>query len=95
MTIKELKEDLNKLSSEYDNFRVEFSNKWDSFNKHSGYLFRIDTPIVGSIMDDTAKEYLFLGKEAMECFVKNIQAAVSINGNKGKDSKKARNRKRK
>jgi len=93
MTIKELKEDLSKLPEKYDDFHVEFSDKWGPFSKDSEYVFRLDSPVVGTVMDYDSKEYLFLGEDAMKYFLKNIHKVKPTKGDKWKDSKKSRSKK--
>jgi len=96
MTIKELKDDLNKLSPEYDNFHVEFSDKWAPLSsKDTDYVFRIDSPVVGLMVDYPSKEYLLLGNDAMTYYMKNIHKVIPTKGDKWKDSKKSRSKKSK
>lgn len=95
MTIKELKDDLNKLAPEYDNFHVEFSDKWGPVSKNSDCVFRIDSPVVGLMMDYTSKEYLLLGSDSMIYYMKNIHKVIPTKGDKWKDSKNSRSKKSK
>jgi hypothetical protein len=93
MTIKELRDDLNKVPTAFDGFNVEFSDKWGPFSKDSEYAFRMDTPVVGTVIDGEAREYLLLGSDAMKYYMKNVHTVKPSKGKKWKESAKSRSKK--